>query len=65
MIAQILLISLIYSIDGPFCRGHFSPFKKVFSIMDLDYYLPRYKDMNSLSVFKAILLTFVGGVILF
>jgi hypothetical protein len=54
---------LLSGIDGPFCSGHFNPFKSFFSTMDLDsdYYLSRCKDINGLWVFKGTSMTFVGG----
>ncbi len=61
MIAQFLLLS--DDINGPFCSGHFNPFKSFFSTMDLDshYYSSRCKNINGLWVFKGSFMTFVGG----
>jgi hypothetical protein len=51
-------------IDGPFCSGHFNPFKQLFCTMDLDssdYYSSRCKDINGLWVFKRTCLLVWGG----
>jgi hypothetical protein len=46
--SRIAHILLLPGVHGLFCSGHFNPFKKLFTTMDLDsdYYSSRCKDIN-------------------